>query len=229
MPTLLLVRHAQGSFGTANYDVLSEAGHEQAAALRDELVRREARIDRVICGGLERQYDTAAPIADAYGLEVERDPRWDEYSSEAILAHYGHTEARLERAVGGPESTPTISSREFQALLDVALHAWIDEPGGGPPEHGYGPFSTGVLEALNAVTGTLQSGETGLVVSSGGPIAIVCTALMGLPPASFVTFNRVTVNSSVSKIVHGRGGTTLVSFNEHGHLESGGRSLVTYR
>jgi hypothetical protein len=29
--------------------------------------------------------------------------------------------------------------------------------------------------------------------------------------------------------VHGRGGTTLVSFNEHAHLERNGSSLVTYR
>ena len=31
------------------------------------------------------------------------------------------------------------------------------------------------------------------------------------------------------KVVHGRGGTSLVSFNEHAHLEQGTRSLVTYR
>jgi hypothetical protein len=37
----------------------------------------------------------------------------------------------------------------------------------------------------------------------------------------------VTVNAGVTKVVRGRSGTTLVSFNEHGHLEADG--LVTYR
>ena len=40
VPTLLLVRHAQGSFGSADYDVLSERGHEQAHVLAAELDRR---------------------------------------------------------------------------------------------------------------------------------------------------------------------------------------------
>src|SRR3954451_21710821 len=32
VPTILLLRHAQASFGTADYDVLSDTGHRQAAA-----------------------------------------------------------------------------------------------------------------------------------------------------------------------------------------------------
>ncbi len=46
---------------------------------------------------------------------------------------------------------------------------------------------------------------------------------------AFVAFNRVTANTGVTKVVHGRSGTTLVSFNEHAHRERDGRSLVTYR
>jgi hypothetical protein len=54
-------------------------------------------------------------------------------------------------------------------------------------------------------------------------------ALLGVPPAAFVAFNRVVVNTGITRLAHGRGGTTLVSFNEHAHLESPGRSLITYR
>ena len=46
VPTLLLVRHAQGSFRGADYDVLSERGHEQAAALADDLEAREVNVMR---------------------------------------------------------------------------------------------------------------------------------------------------------------------------------------
>jgi hypothetical protein len=53
--------------------------------------------------------------------------------------------------------------------------------------------------------------------------------LLELPASAVVAFNRVAVNTGVTKVVHGRGGTTLVSFNEHGHLEQRGGSLVTYR
>jgi hypothetical protein len=39
----------------------------------------------------------------------------------------------------------------------------------------------------------------------------------------------VTVNSSVSKVVVGRRGMTMVSFNEHSHLETAGDGYITYR
>ena len=40
--------------------------------------------------------------------------------------------------------------------------------------------------------------------------------------------SKVVVNSSVTKVVLGRRGTSLVSFNDHGHLE-GREGLLTYR
>jgi hypothetical protein len=40
----------------------------------------------------------------------------------------------------------------------------------------------------------------------------------------------VSVNTAITKIVVGREGRTLVSYNEHSHLEwAGGGTLVTYR
>jgi hypothetical protein len=67
------------------------------------------------------------------------------------------------------------------------------------------------------------------VFTSGGTLAALCVALLQLPDDAFVAFNRVSVNTGVTKVVHGRSGTTLVSFNEHGHLERGASALVTYR
>jgi hypothetical protein len=57
----------------------------------------------------------------------------------------------------------------------------------------------------------------------------VCVALLGLPPEHFVPFNRVAVNTGVTKVITGRRGMTLVSFNEHGHLERPEGALLTYR
>jgi hypothetical protein len=60
-------------------------------------------------------------------------------------------------------------------------------------------------------------------------VAAACVALFGAPAESLVAFNRVTVNTGVTKLVRGRSGTSLVSFNEHGHLEAPESALVTYR
>ena len=40
-------------------------------------------------------------------------------------------------------------------------------------------------------------------------------------PDGFLPVNRVAVNAGITKVVVGAQGTTLVSFNEHGHLEQG--------
>ncbi|HWI74477.1 MAG TPA: hypothetical protein VNT55_21130, partial [Baekduia sp.] len=68
-----------------------------------------------------------------------------------------------------------------------------------------------------------------LVVSSGGTIGGICAALMGMPPAGLVTFNRVAINTGVARVICGRQGTTLVSFNEQSHLDGQDPALRTYR
>lgn len=212
MPTLLLVRHAQGSFGGADYDVLSERGHEQAAALADDLEAREVNVTRMVAGSLARQRDTAAPIAERFGRDVEVDPRWNEFESEEIIA--SHASPSLFEG----------TQREFQALLDEALVGWVRQTDGSWPA-----FRDRVRAAFDELAGALASGETALVSTSGGPIAAIGVALLKLPPEGFVALNRVAVNAGVTKVVTGASGATLVSFNEHGYLERQSRSLLTYR
>ena len=72
--------------------------------------------------------------------------------------------------------------------------------------------------AFAELTGSLESGETAVVSSSGGPIAAIAVPLLGLPPEGFVALNRVAVNAGVTKVVTGASGATLVSFNEHAYL-----------
>jgi broad specificity phosphatase PhoE len=212
VPTLLLVRHAQGSFGGADYVVLSEVGHEQATALADDLERRGVGVSRVIAGSLARQRDTATPVAERFGLRAETDDRWNEYESEEIVA--SHASPSLFEG----------TQREFQALLDEALVQWVRQKNGS-----WVVFRDRVQAAFTELTNSLESGETAVVSTSGGPIAAIGVALLGLPPERFVALNRVMLNGSVTKVVTGSAGATLVSFNEHAYLERRDRSLLTYR
>jgi hypothetical protein len=41
--------------------------------------------------------------------------------------------------------------------------------------------------------------------------------------------SKVVVNSSVTKVLDGRRGTSLISFNDHSHLEAAGPDLLSYR
>jgi len=50
LPAVLLVRHAQASFGAADYDVLSGLGADQAAAAYDAVRRLGGDGARLISG-----------------------------------------------------------------------------------------------------------------------------------------------------------------------------------
>lgn len=227
MPAILLARHGQASFGTADYDVLSPTGLEQTTALAADLERRGIAIDVVVSGSMTRQRGTAEPIAALMGRELAVDPRWDEFDSADVFAHHSSSEIREERTAGS--TAPEISSREFQAILDEALHAWIGAGEKSPTAETWPAFARRSVAACAALMGELGTGGTALVSTSGGVIAAICVELLGVPQATAVAFNRVTANTGVSRVVGGRSGTTLVSFNEHSHLERDGRSLVTYR
>jgi broad specificity phosphatase PhoE len=227
VPTILLIRHGQASFGGADYDVLSPKGQEQSGALARELAGRGLTVERIVSGSLRRQRDTAEPVAAALRRQVTIDPRWNEYEMDEILANHSTTSARASRPAGGEHSP--ISSAEFQDLLELALSSWIAAGATSPAAEPWPLFSDRVAAALRNVADGLTAGSTALVFTSGGVVAALGAAVLQLPEQALVTLNRVSVNTGITKLVAGRRGITLVSFNEHTHLERSRPPLVTYR
>jgi broad specificity phosphatase PhoE len=221
MGQILLVRHGQASFGADDYDVLSEAGWAQARRLGEWLRAQGIVPTALVRGDMKRHRDTALGIAEGAGwtgLDAAVDAGWDEFD------HLG-----LMRTV--PPLPPGHTRREFQAAFEQATVAWTAGALGDYPETftGFVARVRGALERAAAVAG---SGETALVVSSGGPIAVTCADLVdpdadepGLARA-WARFNTVTVNSSVTRVVVGATGARLLTFNEHSHLEA---TSLTYR
>jgi broad specificity phosphatase PhoE len=210
MPVVLLVRHGQASFGADDYDVLSDAGRRQSEVVGGELARRGLRDPVCVSGGLRRQQDTARVALPGVPLQV--DPRWDEYD------HLG----LLERYPSGEVSDG--SSRSVQVLLDAALRSWVDDPDGS-----WDGFAGGAQAALRQLVAALGPGRDAVVFTSGGVVAAVCAGLLGVGAGGVVALNRVSVNGGVTKLVGGRGGVSLVTFNDHAHFEGPSRHLLTYR
>ncbi len=225
MPSILLIRHAQASFGSGDYDVLSDRGHDQVAALVRGLAQRAIVPSRVVSGSLRRQRDTAGPCAAEHGLDAVVDERWNEYDDRDILTHHSTAHVGLERHSGDEP----ISSRDFQEILNRALRSWIAAADSGAGNESWPAFQARLTGALADLSASLGRGEVAIVVSSGGAIAALTSALLGFPPEALIRFNHVSINAGVTKLTVGRGGTTVISINEHAHLESPDGSLVTYR
>jgi broad specificity phosphatase PhoE len=194
-------------------------------ALVTGLERRGIVAAKVYSGSLRRQRDTAGPCAAALGLELEVDDRFNEYSDRDILSHHSNVLAGLERQPGDEP----LSSRQFQEILNEALRQWLAAGEDGPSDESWPQFEQRLKDALGDVVGGLGKGQTALVVSSGGAIGALAAALMGLPPETMIAFNHVSLNTGITKLAVGRGGTTLLSFNEHAHLDQADGSLISYR
>ncbi|WP_419993034.1 histidine phosphatase family protein [Streptomyces boninensis] len=216
MPVIHLVRHGQASAAGADYDVLSDLGHRQAAVIGAELARRGPRDPVVAFGTLRRQRETAAVLMAAAGLagEVAQDARWNEYDHLELLRRYPVPEGE---AADGP--------RGVQAAVDRGLRAWMDDP----DTDGWKSFAAGAAAALDELAAGLGSGRDAVVVTSGGVLAAVCGALLGAPPAGIVALNRVAVNGAITTVTAGRSGLSLLAYNDHAHFMGERRSLLTYR
>jgi broad specificity phosphatase PhoE len=224
MPTVLLVRHGQASFGAEDYDVLSPLGVRQAEIVAASLAARGYEPSRLITGSMRRQRETAA----AFGPVPARvDRRWDEYDADDVLAHHSDSGQRLEGPRG--EAEAPISNRNFQAILEPALEQWIALAERSSTIQTWPQFSGAGSAAMAELVAELESGQTAVVVTSGGAIAALVGALLGAPAEVFSALNRVLVNAAVTKLVIGSTGTNVVSFNDHSHLEAVDRALVTYR
>ena len=216
MGVLLLLRHGQGSMGTADYDQLSELGRRQARAAAARLAGADLAIGQIWSGALARQQETARVVLAGLGRppgDLRTDNRLDEYDPAGIL--------------GTSEPFATVSTPQdrhaLQVRLDEALARWIlGGPGYPEPHSAFAGRVHAAFASLAALPGAT------LAVTSAGVIAVACARLTGLPADRWPALARVVVNASLTKLITGSTGTHLLTFNDHAHLE-GDLSLVTYR
>jgi broad specificity phosphatase PhoE len=205
---ILLVRHGQASWGAADYDVLSATGEQQSRVLGAALAARGTLPDVLVSGAMRRHRQTAACLLEGAGWStvVVEDQGWDEFDHRELLElHPAGPGGRLE------EATLRWSGGEFAEEYDES----------------FADFCARVDAALRRTAHRIGPRQTAVVVTSGGPVSWVAASLLDGGAPLWTRLNPVIVNTSVTKVVVGRRGSTLVSFNDHGHLE--GTGLVSYR
>ncbi|AEV85353.1 phosphoglycerate mutase [Actinoplanes sp. SE50] len=232
MARLLLIRHGQASFGADDYDALSDRGHEQAAALGRVLAARGVRPTLLLRGTMRRHRETL----DGLGLDapVVTDANWNEFDFQHVVeVHRPHFRDRA--AMMAELNRSEQPGRAFQAIFDEATARWCSGAFDAEYAESFAAFRTRVAAALTAVAALLREHRDVVAVSSGGPIAIAAALLTAGPDAPantlatiWAALNRVSVNTGVTKIIAGRAGLSLSTFNEHTHTETEPR-LLSYR
>jgi len=225
MPELLLVRHAQASLGTDDYDRLSELGHRQARWLGEYFRYRGYRFDRVICGDMRRHRETADGISR--GMEqplagAETDPRWNEFDFQALIRAWlgQHPDA------APPPGAPV---RSFMRVLRDAIAAWSEDRIDGALPERWADFEDRVQGGLSAVGTEPEGSRRILVVSSGGAISMALSKVLQAPARTMLHMNLQLRNSSLSQVFLNGTRMHFAGFNHVPHLDRPEREeSITY-
>lgn len=214
MGRLFLVRHGQASFGTDDYDRLSELGARQCRRLGEHWHARGLRFEAAYTGTLRRHRQSFDALASGLGGVGEPTalPGMNEYDADAIV------QAMNTQPLPRPD-TPELVRQHFRLLKDGLLQ-WMAgriNPVGMPS---WRDFVGGVAEALDRVR-SQHSGDV-LMVSSGGPISTAVAHVLQAPPAAMVELNLRMRNSAVTEFAFTPKRHALVTFNTLPHLEADG-------
>jgi len=201
MGQLYLVRHAQASFGAADYDQLSALGERQSLRLGEYFAAKGIVFEAAITGSLRRHAQTVAGIAQGAHL--------DEYDSAAVIA------SAHPQPLPKPE-TPE-AYRHYFRVLRHGLTQWAQAavaPEGMPT---YADFVHGVREAMDHVR-RQHSGNV-LMISSGGPIGSAVAHVLGAGADAAIDLNMRIRNTAVTEFSFNPKRHSLLGFNSVAHLD----------
>ena len=127
LPTLAadiyLVRHAEKVKDDSKDPALTEVGYQRAANLADML--GSAGITKIYSSDYTRTRDTAAPLAEHLGLELQiYDPKaLEPFATEllklqenALVVGHSNTTPELAELMGGDGGTPIVEDWEYDRL-----------------------------------------------------------------------------------------------------------------
>jgi broad specificity phosphatase PhoE len=240
MATIYLVRHAQASFGTDDYDRLSLTGHKQAYVAGEYLKSVANTVDMIYSGTARRHLETADGIAKTVRTkegkvpQIEIDPRLNEVDADAQFKHLVPILTSSDTEIARLADEAKKSSRSYQKVLSRVFTHWQELPGDYPHLESWPTFSTRVYSAVKDIARDAASGAHTVVVSSGGAIATITQHVIGLPKTGAYPLFEALLNCSITRLLHTRERISLGSFNDYSYLHSlgnmrSGENLVTFR
>lgn len=204
MAELIVIRHAQASFGSDNYDRLSELGHRQSELVGAALREMGWVPDRLVTGTLARQKETLRGMG--FTDAPEEHAGWNEYDFHDLLwVKFGGTI---------PDLVQHDRKTHFRTLRDV-LREW---QGGGieGARESWAQFTARIEAARQQAT--RAGAERVLVISSGGAIGQLTAAALSAPSEQMIALNLQVKNTAMSRFIFTQRAFFLHEFNATPHF-----------
>lgn len=196
---LLLVRHAQGSLGTDDYDRLSKLGFRQAERV-GRYLEAEVAAAAIVRGELKRHRQTAEYLG---GLGTCRtDPDLNEYRVDGLLQAAFMRADELALDAPGPAAVkdPVAYLDTFLALFPRVLEAWQTEKLDCSVNGRWSTFSGRVDAAGRRMSMMLDEAGTVVAVTSAGVISTLAASLLGHDLAWQRQLNVALYNASITEL-----------------------------
>jgi len=210
MSRLILIRHAQASFGAPDYDKLSPLGHQQADWLARYFREHGLRFNRVVRGDMRRHRETAQALqTHGLGPTPQVDARLNELDYDRLEHDY-----RL--ATG---DLPAADRAGFLRSFPQVFTGWAE----GRIGQAHETFDAFEARVTAGIDDAICAG-TSLVVTSGGVIGMVMRRVLGLDARATADLLLMIHNASVHELIREDGHWRLSLFNASPHFDPADRA-----
>jgi broad specificity phosphatase PhoE len=235
MGQIYLVRHGQASFGSTNYDQLSDLGLEQSRLLGEWFANSHQKFNRVVTGSLKRHRQTAdacigmLPKSQRVETDWETDPGFDEYNHHEVLVRHRPEFDDPEEVKRFLASSPK-AKYAFQDIFQAAMSRWMSGEYDSEYLEPWPVFQHRCVDALHRLVESADKSQNIIVFTSGGTISTICQHVLGLSDRQVAELNWTLVNCAMTKLFYQPGRVTLSYLNNYSHLEWLGQpGSITYR
>lgn len=229
MGAIHLIRHAQASFGQANYDELSHLGHKQSQLLGTEIEINKLA-DIVISGTMKRHRQTAEGSLEHSHLsqQITLEPGFDEFNHEDLIEQVDKSwkDKTRFRAYLKEQKNP---KKAFHEIFLIALDRWISGKFEDEYQESWITFQTRVINALLNVRNTAGNSKNIFVFTSGGPISVILQWVLKLENKQTFEINENLANTGVTRLLYNQDRISVSYINNYSHLERNGSELLSFR
>ena len=236
MSKLIFFRHAQASFGTDNYDVLSEKGIEQTILLGKHLVAKKFKFDKVFVGPLQRQQHTFNIVKEIY--DKNNLPMPTPILVDGLKEHVGHTaldkilpqlqetDTYIKEMIAKAKLNPKRARANRLLIFQYFMNEWVEGKIEVEGVVAWKQFRENVRAGLATILQNTESGETNAAFTSGGTISSIAAESLKIMDEKVVASLNFSIrNTSYSSFFYSKGNFNLFALNELPHLP---KDMVTF-
>lgn len=230
MGKIHLIRHAQASYLSDNYDQLSDLGIDQSKDLGLHFLDKAVTFDKVFIGPLFRHRQTHDFALSKYNFYKgeEQNPIILEGLTEhlapetlrTMLPSLRKTDPFIKEVSGKIEANPSLKRTHSLIIFDYFIKKWASGEFVDPNIQSWSAFKVIVENTRKQIIQSMDKGQKVAIFTSGGTIAAMLSSILEIHSGTVAgSINSVIKNTSVHTVLVSQNRLSLESFNDVSHLD----------